>query len=432
MNIAVVGSGMTGVSAALRLSQKGHIVTIYEKDSCAGGLASSVEVGNEDLDRFYHHIFTSDNYIIDLIEEMGISESLKWYEPKNAIYLDNTLYPFTSPLDLIRFRPVSFISRIKMGLLVLTAKLIKDYTPFESITALEWIRKRSGKDACEKVWEPLLKSKFDIDSNVVSGTWIWNKFKLRGSSRGKNIAKEMLGYLDGGFILLIDKILNEIARLGGKILYNSEVKSISKTDKGLLELESSTGKAFYDKILFTHAPEKLSDIYKGYSPNYSTKLNEIKYKANLCLMLELSESLSPYYWITISQKGFPFVLIIEHTNLVGLKGYNSHVVYLSRYLDANDSLFTACDESIINEFINHLNRVFPYFNENSIKKATLSRAKYSQPVTTLEYGKRIPDIKTPVKGLFLASMPQIYPEDRGLNYAVGLGKEAANVMLESL
>jgi protoporphyrinogen oxidase len=149
-------------------------------------------------------------------------------------------------------------------------------------------------------------------------------------------------------------------------------------------------------------------------------------------MLELSESLSPYYWITISQKGFPFVLIIEHTNLVGLKGYNSHVVYLSRYLDANDSLFTACDESIINEFINHLNRVFPYFNENSIKKATLSRAKYSQPVTTLEYRKRIPDIKTPVKGLFLASMPQIYPEDRGLNYAVGLGKEAANVMLESL
>ncbi len=432
MNIAIVGSGMTGVTATLRLSQKGHHVTIYEKNIYAGGLASSVNVGNENLDRFYHHIFTSDDYILSLIDELGITKSLKWYEPKNAIYVDDTIYPFTSPLDLVRFRPISFISRIRMGMLVLTSKFIKDYIPFESITAQEWIRKRSGNDAYEKVWEPLLKSKFDIDSDVVSGTWLWNKFKLRGSSRGKNITKEMLGYLDGGFILVIDTILKEIDKHGGKILYGSEVKSIFKTEQGLLEVESTTGKALYDKVLFTNAPENLTNIYRGDLSHYAKKLNEIKYKANICLMLELTESLSPYYWITVSQHGFPFVLIIEHTNLVGLKGYNSHVVYLSRYLDVNDSMFSASDESIIDEFINKLKSIFPNFNEKSVKKTTLSRTEFSQPVTTLDYGKRIPSIKTPVEGLYLASMPQIYPEDRGLNYAVRLGNKAANEMLESL
>ncbi len=432
MNIGIIGAGMTGITAGFRLAQCGHNVTIYDKESFIGGLASAIPLGNTELDRFYHHIFVSDSDILNLIDELGIKDSLNWYEPKNAIYIDNFLHPFTSPMDLLLFKPISFFSRIGMGLLVLSSKFIKDYTPFESITAREWIIKRSGREAYEKIWEPLLKSKFDIDSDNVSGTWIWNKFKLRGSSRGKNIGKEKLGYMDGGFIALLKQMADYINGNGGSIKLSSEVKSINCTEDGQVELITSNSKACYDKVLFTGSPDLLADTCPELSRGYENTLRNIKYKANLCLILELSESLSPYYWITVSQKGFPFVLVIEHTDLVGDKGYGSHIVYLSRYCDISDPIFSLPDNEIVNEFIAGLKIIFPKFSDNNIIKTTLSKAQYAQPVVTLDYGSNIPDIKTPVKGVFLASMPQIYPEDRGLNYAVRLGNKAANEILNDL
>ncbi|NLE26341.1 MAG: NAD(P)/FAD-dependent oxidoreductase [Clostridiaceae bacterium] len=432
MNIAIIGAGLTGMSAGLRLSQNGDKVTIYEKENSLGGLASAIRVGNETLDRFYHHIFVSDSEILDLIDELDLKYRLNWYEPKNAIYIDNYIHPFTSPLDLLCFKPLSIISRIRMGMMVLTSRFIKDYSPFESITAKEWIIKRSGQEVWQKVWEPLIKSKFDIDSNNISGTWIWNKLKLRGSSRGKSINKEMLGYLEGSFSVIIEKIAQKIIESGGNILLDNEVTRIIKNENGSFDIISNKNKASYDKVLFTCSPNLLAKILQGPDSNFKNSLNRISYKANLCLVLELTHSLSPYYWITVAQEDFPFVLIIEHTNLVGSKDYNSHVVYLSRYLDVSDPLYSVSDQDIINEFIKGLKKVFPGINSDNIKNTTISRAQFSQPVIPLGYSKIIPDIKTPIEGLFLASMSQIYPEDRGLNYAVKLGQNAANEILENL
>lgn len=429
MNIAIIGAGMTGITAGFRLTQSGHTVTIYEKEDFIGGLASSISVGTKDLDKFYHHIFVSDSDILTLINELGIIDNINWYEPKNAIYVDNSLHPFTSPLDLLLFKPLNFFSRIRMGLLVLTSKFIKDYTPFEAITARDWIIKRSGKDAYQKIWGPLLKSKFDIDSDSVSGTWIWNKFKLRGSSRGKNIGKEKLGYMDGGFIALLKQMADYIDNNGGGIKLSNEVISISKTDSRQVELIAANGKACYDKVLFTGAPMLLANVCPELSLDYLNTLKNIKYKANICLILELSKSLSHYYWITVSQKGFPFVLIIEHTNLVEDKGYGSNIVYLSRYCDTSDPIYSMSDNEIVSEFIIGLKKIFPEFSDNNIVRATLNRVPFAQPVITMDYGSRIPDLRTPVEGIYLASMPQIYPEDRGLNYAVRLGNNAANEIL---
>lgn len=433
MDIGIIGAGLTGLTCAYKLAEKGHKITVFEASSTPGGLASSFMVGNESLERFYHHIFTSDHHFLELVDALGFADQMEWFEPKNAIYLEDRLHPFTSPMDLMTFKPMSLLSRIRTGMLVLFSRFIKDYSPFESITAREWLCRRSGQDAFDKVWGPLLESKFDKDADLVSGTWIWNKFKLRGSSRGKNISKEQLGYMRGSFSLAADKLIEAIVRAGGSYKAGCQVTAIRKDEINRLVL---SGPAFkdspFDRVLFTAAPQILADMDTPLNQAYRESLKVLRSKANLCLTLELDNSLSPYYWITVAQKDIPFVLVIEHTRLVGVRQYGSHVVYLSRYIDPEDELYGKSDHEIRQIFLEGLQKIFPDFKTDSVKKATLSRSLYAQPVVVKDYAKLIPPFKTPLDGLYLASMPQIYPEDRGLNYAVRLGLQAQDAILEDL
>lgn len=427
MKIAVIGAGATGLTAAWKLSEKGHSVTVYERNGYLGGLAAAIPVGNDALDTYYHHIFTNDTIFIDTIKELGFESALKWYEPSNVIYINKKIYPFTSPMDLLMFKPLSFISRIRMGLMVLQARFVKDHLAIEDTTAREWIIRRGGKECYDLVWEPLLNSKFDIDSENISATWIWNKFKLRGSSRGKNISKELLGYLDGGFIKVYEKMADKIRENGGEIRLSHPVDEIGK-DIDIFRVKSVGKTEQYDRVIFTASPEKLSYVIKGMGKTYLDMLRKIKYKANICMILELKKSLSPYYWMTVADKELPFVLVIEQTNLIKNHRYGSHVVYLSRYLDPSNELFQKDDKTIQTLFTDGLKKIFPDFSEDWILQAHVNRTMDAQPVVRTGYSKLIPDTETPMKGLYLASMAQIYPEDRGQNYAVRSGLRIAEIL----
>lgn len=427
MKIAVIGAGATGLTAAWKLSEKGHAVTVYEKTGQLGGLAAAISVGNDHLDVFYHHIFTNDAIFIDALKELGLENELKWYEPSNVIYINKKIYPFTSPMDLLMFKPLSFISRIRMGLMVLQARFVKDHLAIENTTAREWIIKRGGKECYDLVWEPLLNSKFDVDTGNISATWIWNKFKLRGGSRGKNISKELLGYLEGGFVKTYEAMSAKIREKGGEIRLNCPVQEIGK-DNDIFRVKGDGITEQYDRVIFTASPEKLSYVMKGMGKTYLDMLRKIKYKANICMILELKESLSPYYWMTVADKELPFVLVIEQTNLIKDHKYGSHIVYLSRYLDPANELFQKEDEVIQELFIDGLKKVFPNFSEDWILKVHVNRTMDAQPVVRTGYSKLIPDVETPMKGLYLASMAQIYPEDRGQNYAIRSGLEVAGLI----
>jgi len=422
MRIAIIGAGATGLTAGWKLSSKGHDVTVYDKNDRPGGLAAAIRVGDDMLEMYYHHIFTNDTLLIDTIRELGLENDLGWYEPSNVIYINDTIYPFTSPMDLLMFKPLSFFSRIRMGLMVLQARFVKDYLAIEDITAREWIIRHGGEECYNLVWEPLLNSKFDIDSDKIAATWIWNKFKLRGSSRGKNINKEMLGYLNGSFIKIYERMAEKIQANKGELLLNDGVTEISKSNDKFF-VKSQSGTREYDSVIFTASPERLSYVIKGMGKHYLDSLRKIKYKANICMILELSESLMPYYWMTVADREIPFVLVIEHTNLVKNHKYGSHIVYLSRYLDVTNELYSKDDESIKTLFITGLKKIFPQFKEDWIKKCHINRTRDAQPVVRTGYSKLIPEIETPMKGLYLTSMSQIYPEDRGQNYAIRSGLE---------
>ncbi|GAE89766.1 NAD(P)/FAD-dependent oxidoreductase [Acetivibrio straminisolvens] len=423
MNICIVGAGATGLVAANELIKKGHKVSVFEAEEQHGGLVKTIDVGDEKLEVFYHHIFTNDVEIVKLIEELNLTSELMWLEPKNSIYINRKLYPFTSPIDLLLFKELSFIDRIRMGLLVFKAKFLKDWSQLENMSSKDWIIKNAGKNVYEKVWGPLLSSKFDYDADKISGTWLWNKFKLRGSTRGKNLSKELLGYMKGSFGVIYDKLAERIINAGGEIHYSSPVDRIEPQEDKTLNVHSN-GKTFnFDRVIVTTSPEILSKMNVPFPKEYSEKLSKVKYKANICMVLELSEKLSDYYWTTIAENDFPFVLLIEHTNLVTENEYKSHIIYLSRYLDKKNKFYSLSDEEIQKEFIKYLKIMFPDWNESKIKWVHISRTEYAQPVVVQQYSKILPEINTPVENLYLASMAQIYPEDRGQNYSVRLGKQ---------
>jgi protoporphyrinogen oxidase len=430
LNIGIIGAGATGLVAGYELSKKGHKVTIFEGEDEFGGLVSTIKVGDVDLEKFYHHVFTSDNEVNDLAEELGISEELKWYPSKSGIYINQKFYPFSSPKDLLMFKELSFFERISMGLLVYKAKFIKEWRKLESINSKEWIIKKAGKNVYEKVWGPLMNSKFDVDADKVSAVWIWNKFKLRGSTRGKNLSKELLGYMSGSFGLMYGKLVEGLLTGGCDLLFGNYVKQIKPLDNKTLDVITEKGVYNFDRIIVTAAPEALKEMQLPFPGDYIEKLDKIKYKSNICMMLEMSEQLSPYYWTTVADSSIPFVLMIEHTNLLPVNSYKSNIVYLSRYLDANNELYSFSDQEVTDLFIGGIKKMYPSWDESKILKSHVFRSKYAQPVVGKGYSEIRPDYKTPIQNLFLADMAQIYPEDRGQNYAIRMGKEIASLVNE--
>jgi protoporphyrinogen oxidase len=430
--IAIIGAGACGLSAAYELVKNGCDVTVFEESEQVGGLSAAHEINGALLDNIYHHIFTSDAYVTRLAEELGLEKHLQWKEPRDAFYVNNTLYPFTSPADLLKFSHLPFFHRVTMGLLVLRARFIKDMP--EEQYAGEWVAKLAGKPVYEKVWKPLLESKFDADAAEISAVWLWNKFKLRGSTRGKDISKELLGYMDGSFSRLYEALRGYITARGGKVLLGAKARKLSKTPGGW-EIacagsnHAATAGGVFDAALFTAAPALLNETCPGLNEDYRGKISQIKYKANLCAVLYLKKPLSRFYWTTVADREIPFVAVIEHTHIVPPAAYGSHVAYLTRYLDAADPLYGASDGEIRELFTRGLIKIYPELNLSDITGFRLFRSRYAQPVIVKGYHKTLPDTRTPDKGLYLASMAQIYPEDRGQNYAIREGINAAKLIL---
>ncbi|MHB8962721.1 MAG: NAD(P)/FAD-dependent oxidoreductase [Saccharofermentanales bacterium] len=439
--VCVIGAGLTGLTVAYRLSKQGFKVTVLESTMEAGGMVSSFSIGREKIEHIYHHIFTSDSYVMDLAEELGIAGSIRWHEPHDALYMDKKLYPFSSPVDLVKFKPIPFLERIRTGLAVLKAKKVHDIGELEKMTANEWLIRNSGQKAYNSLWKPLLRSKFDNDASRVSAVWIWNKFKLRGNSRGRSATKEMLGYMEGSFRLLIEALVKAITANGGSIRFGYTVFGITKsrTIDGtsfrltcMLE-DCSSVEIHADSIAATVSASRFAAMTGelGLPEDYRRKATGVKYKGDLCMILRLRKGLSPYYWTTVCDT-LPFVVVVEHTNLTSLRKYGGHIVYLSRYLDITEPLWIQSDSEIYKLFCKGLADMYPDFRVSDVKDWRLTRTRYAQPVIGKNYSEEMPAAATPQKGVFLAGMAQIYPEDRGMNYAIRLGNQTADGIREYL
>jgi protoporphyrinogen oxidase len=427
----VIGSGFCGLAAAHELAKRGHRVTVLEQEEDIGGLAGSFPVNGVRLEKFYHHWFTSDHHITELVEELGVADQIVLNATRTGLYYANRFFKLSSPLDVLRFKPLAPLDRVRLGLLALRARGVKDWKRLEHLSAAQWLRQMGGPRVYEVVWEPLLRGKFGEYAEDISAVWFWNKLKLRGGSRSKDGA-EQLAYYRGGFAALADALAAKIRSLGGSIRTNTRVDGLAVTASGATGVVSRGETLYADAIVATPALPIVADLLEPHlPPSYIAGLRRIRYLANVCLVLELDRSLSATYWLNVNDPTFPFVGLVEHTNFEPPTTYGgAHIVYLSKYLPESDPLFRMSTAEALDFSLPYLQKMFPAFERPWIRAANLWRARYSQPIVERHYSRLIPHSVTPLRGLYLASMAQVYPEDRGTNYAIREGKRVAGLICE--
>lgn len=426
-SINIVGGGFTGLTMGYYLAKAGWAVNIFEKDAEVGGLAGSFKVEGENLEKFYHHWFTNDLHIMELIKELNCEDHIIIRPTRTGMYYSNNFFKLSSPLDLLKFKPLNLINRIRLGFVVLAVRTVKDWMKLESITAKDWLTKICGKQGYTVVWEPLLKGKFGRYAESVSAVWFWNKLKLRGGSRGEK-GKENLAYYQGGFASLAESMMKEIHNMGGLVHVNQAVVSVTND-----EIKTADGQVFKaDKTVLTIPLPLISNLLKeAVDASYIDQLNKIQYIGNVCLTLELKQSLSEIYWLNVNDPGFPFVGVIEHTNFESKETYKGrHIVYLSKYLPTDEVLYNMTEKEFFDYAMPYIKKMFPLFTEDWVLDYHVWKEAYSQPLVTLHYSQLIPGFTTPLPNVLINTMAQIYPEDRGTNYAVREGKLMAQKLIK--
>jgi len=436
MNIGIIGAGITGLTAAYDLTKQGRHVTVYEARSYAGGLAAGFRAEGWDwhLEHFYHHWFASDEQLLDLIDELGASDQVFFPWPTTSLYYRGELYALDSPVPwlaslpvtqvhrairVLQFTPLPLIDRLRVGLVAFYLTLTKDWQRLEHITADEWMRRAVGERAYKVWWRPLLISKFGEEHyRDVNMAWMWARLHKRTAR---------LGYFVGGFQAFIDLLAERVRAQGGEIRFDCPVHGVRRAGERI-RLDVDGGSPEHDQVIATCSPRTTLDLTPELPASYASKLERLESMGAVVLVLALDRRLTAgHYWINLPKgEEMPFMGLVEHTNYISPEHYGGdRLVYCGDYLPPDYPYFDYSKAQLLEEYLPGLVKINPDFSPDWIFNSWMFTERYAQPVPKLDHSRNIPALKTPIPGLWLATMSQIYPWDRGSNYAVEIGRRVA-------
>jgi len=426
MKIAIIGAGFGGMAAAYDLAKAGHQVTIFEAADHVGGLAAGFKEPHWEwsLEKFYHHWFASDKHMLGLIDELGWSDNVIFPRPYTVVYYKGKFYPFDSIPAALLYPGLGWgLDKIRFGLVGLYLRITNNWKPLERSSVDAWMRKWAGNRVYESMWLPLIEGKFGPFAKQVNMAWLWARLHARTTR---------LGTYKGGFQAFADQFAERLKQMGVAFEMSTAVEAIEPA-AGRLALRIKGQVRDFDQALVTTSPQLLAKLAPALEAEYLRGLLALKSMGAVVMTLTLDRQLSEqgYYWYNIPKSaGFPFLALVEHTNYVSSEHFGGdHILYCGDYLEQGHEYFSLSDEQLVERFVPGIQRINPAFDRSWIKKVWVHKTAYAQPVPLVNHSHNIPEIRTPTPGLFFASMSQVYPWDRGTNFAVEIGRKAAALML---
>jgi len=420
--IAIIGAGFGGLASAYKLAQGGSDVTVFEADTKPGGLAIGFKEPKWKwtIEKHYHHLFYSDWAIRNLAEEIG--QELIYLQPKTSTYYHGKIYQLDTPMSLMKFTALPLRERIRTGAVIAYLKMIRDWEKLEKITAKSFLTKYMGNTSWKVLWQPLFEKKFGNYADEISAAWFWTRINKRSSS---------LGYPKGGFLAFAERLDTVIRKNDGKIFYNTSVYKISE-ENGKITITTGNGKYEFDKVICTLPTPLFLKMAVDLPINYKAKLSPLKGLGAINMVISLKHQFleDGTYWLNINDLNFPFLAVVEHTNYMNKEYYdNAHLMYIGNYLPHNHDYFQKTDDELFGIFYPYLNKINPKFRKSWINNIYVFKTPFAQPILPLNYSKSIPPFVTPIQGLYLSNIQQVYPWDRGTNYAVENGLEVAKLII---
>ncbi|MFI5185146.1 MAG: NAD(P)/FAD-dependent oxidoreductase [Chitinophagales bacterium] len=430
---AIIGGGIMGMTLALRLSQKGHKVTIYESAEKAGGLASSWEMNGVVWDKFYHVILMSDLNTRKILGEIGLENDLRWVETKTGFYSDGKLYSMSNLVEFFKFPPINLVDKFRLGLTIFAASKIKNWKRLENILVADWLKRWSGKRVFEKIWLPLLKAKLGDNYKNTSAAFIWATIQRMYAARKSGLKKEMFGYVTGGYEKINSRFVEHLLRSGICIRYNSKVSSVKKTSSGMLEVQlCDNNPQLFDHVIST-LPSKISvSIAEGLNEDEKKQHENIKYLGVICPSIMLKKPISQYYVTNITENWTPFTGIIEMTALIDKKEVKgNNLVYLPKYVNPDDPLFDMDDAHVRKIFLDALFRMYPGISEKDLVFWGVSKARIVFTLPTISYSEKLPGIFTSLDNYYIVNSAQIINGTLNVNETIQVAENKLKEILNA-
>lgn len=431
MQIAILGGGFTGLTAAYDLARHGVEVTLFEGAPYVGGLAAGFKAPHWDwpVEHFYHHIFEGDTDIRALADEIGFGKKVFFRNPITAQWYNGRAWPLDggnpleAALNVLRFPAMPLPDRLRYGLGLAYLKYgTNDWRALEQMTAAEWAQRVLGRRAYEQAIKPLLEGKFGPYAAEVNLAWLWARFKARSFR---------LGYFEGGFQAFANALADAARVAGATIHTNTPVTHIQRLPEGRWRVRTAGGEAAFDRVLAAVPPSVLVHIAPDLPSAYLAHVQALKSLGAIVMVVALQHPLTPnLYWVNLDKREFPMLALVEHTNYIEPARYGGdHLVYLGDYLVPDHPYFEYDTEALFEVYEAALYRFNREYSPDWVRNVWLFKARYAQPVPPVGHSAHIPSIRTPLEGLYFASMSHVYPWDRGTNYAVRLGRQVAHMIL---
>jgi len=425
---AVVGGGMLGLELARRLQAEGRSVTVLEAAPHLGGLAATWELDGLTWDKHYHVILLSDFHTRGLLKQLDLEGDFRAVETRTGFFTDGKLYSMSNSFEFLKFPPLGLLSKVRLGATIFHASRVKNWRKLEAIPVVDWLTKWSGKRTTQKIWLPLLRAKLGESWKDASAAFLWATIARMYAARRSGLKTEMFGYVRGGYARILASFAERLRHDGVTIETGVRVTSIVH-EQGRVKVATTTGDQTFDKVVFTGPTIAAAKLIPHLSDGKKARLNAIRYQGIVCASVLLKQKLADFYVTNITDPA-PFTAVIEMSALVDREEFRGrHLVYLPKYVAADDPIFDETDETIRGRFVAKLTEMYPHFQPSDVLAFQVSRVRQVFPIPTLNYSQGVPGITTTVPGVYLVNSAQIVNGTLNVNETLKLAAEAMPTLL---